>query len=227
MIDFQSSLTGVTGLLANNQTSAAGMSSPGGTRERGERHYICCSNSNERSECRFVCCSGVETGEGELYHRGRQSALIRLRYLRQKFALIRAIRVKVPRLGQANFGLFQPIYAPPPPTPGVARSGCPNPQPFATLRNPSQPYARVFWEKRIVYFLPRRLVRQSPKGNGGSRAKVYQGNLRFHSCPRKRKWGARPSPVVAFGVPAECISLPMPLSPICQPCRPKAGRLDG
>src|SRR5580692_8452443 len=75
MIDFQSSLTGVTGLLANNQTSAAGMSSPGGTRERGERHYICCSNSNERSECRFVCCSGVEAGEGELYHRGRPSAL--------------------------------------------------------------------------------------------------------------------------------------------------------
>jgi len=78
MIDFQSSLTGVTGLLANNQTSAAGMSSPGGTRERGERHYICCSNSNERSECRFVCCSGVETGEGELNHRGLQSAVIKV-----------------------------------------------------------------------------------------------------------------------------------------------------
>jgi hypothetical protein len=32
--------------------------------------------SNERGECRFVCCSGVGRDEGELYSRGRQSALM-------------------------------------------------------------------------------------------------------------------------------------------------------
>src|SRR5580692_3376604 len=148
MIDFQSSLTGVTGLLANNQTSAAGMSSPGGTRERGERHYICCSNSNERSECRFVCCSGVETGEGELNHRGRQSALIRLRYLRQKFAFIRAIRVKVPM----RFTAILTYYRPPSPHPRCGPERLPK---SATFCNATQPLATLrkgFWEKRIVYF---------------------------------------------------------------------------
>jgi hypothetical protein len=64
MIDFQSQLTGVAGSSAIDQKSDAGMSSPGG--------------SNERSECHFLCCSGVETGEGELNLRGRQSALIRV-----------------------------------------------------------------------------------------------------------------------------------------------------
>ena len=64
MIDFQSQLTGVAELPFLNQKSAAGMSSPGG--------------SNERSECHFMCCSGVETGEGELNHRGLQSAVIKV-----------------------------------------------------------------------------------------------------------------------------------------------------
>jgi hypothetical protein len=39
--------------------------------------------SNERSECRFVCCSDVGRGEGELNPRGRQSALIKVGRCRQ------------------------------------------------------------------------------------------------------------------------------------------------
>jgi hypothetical protein len=62
MIVFQSPLAGVAGPLPINQRAIAGIPSPGGP--------------NERSECRFVCCSGVGQGEGELNHRGWQSALI-------------------------------------------------------------------------------------------------------------------------------------------------------
>jgi len=64
MIDFQSQLTGMAKLPFLNENSAAGMSSPGGAEtgssEHGERHFLYCS---------FV---------GELNHRGRQHALIKV-----------------------------------------------------------------------------------------------------------------------------------------------------
>jgi hypothetical protein len=92
MIFLRSSLTDVAELPSLNQKSAAGTPSPGGSNERSECRPVCCSNSNERSECHFLCCSGVgwgssERGErhflccsfvGELYHRGRQSAVIHI-----------------------------------------------------------------------------------------------------------------------------------------------------
>jgi hypothetical protein len=59
MIDFQSST-----IVGRPNHRPCYSPSPGG--------------SNERSECRFVCCSGVGSGEGELNHRGRQSALIKV-----------------------------------------------------------------------------------------------------------------------------------------------------
>jgi hypothetical protein len=78
MIDFQSVLTDVAELPSINQRSTAGILPPGG--------------SNERSECHFLCCSDVGWGlsrqsaamadEGELKHRGRQSAPICLSYRR-------------------------------------------------------------------------------------------------------------------------------------------------
>jgi hypothetical protein len=77
MIVNQSPLAGLAELPSSNQRATIGKSSPGG--------------SNERSECHFACCSDVETGEGELYHRGHQSALI---WQQREFVLIRAIRVK-------------------------------------------------------------------------------------------------------------------------------------
>src|ERR1700733_3797169 len=67
MIVFQSQLTGVAEPPSFNQRSTTEISSPGGE-ETGEGEL----NPRERGERHFLCCSFV----GELSHRGRQSALI-------------------------------------------------------------------------------------------------------------------------------------------------------
>jgi hypothetical protein len=65
MIDFQSPWTGMAEPSVINQKSAAGMSSPGGE-ETGEGE----PNHRERGERHFLCCSFV----GEPNHHGPQSA---------------------------------------------------------------------------------------------------------------------------------------------------------
>jgi hypothetical protein len=76
MIVFQSPPTGVAESPSVNQRSTAGMSSPGGSNERRECRFVCCSgvetDSSEHGERHFLCCSFV----GELINSGRQSALI-------------------------------------------------------------------------------------------------------------------------------------------------------
>jgi hypothetical protein len=94
----------------------------GGSNERSECYFVCCSNSNERSECRFVCCSGVgqgssERGErhflccsfvGELHHRGPQSALVKVG--RTWDASLLASRLcAAPRVAGALWQHFRPL----------------------------------------------------------------------------------------------------------------------
>jgi hypothetical protein len=139
----------------------------------------------------------------------------------------RAIRVKVPMRFTAistYCRLLQPMTTPPPKP--VAQPNLKHNQAESSCLKRNQ---AVFRKKRIVYSLgrPAALPIWPWVGPGYLQPPPHPTPVWFHSCPRKRKWGAQPSPVVAFGVPAECISLPMPLSPICQPYWPKANRLDG
>jgi hypothetical protein len=120
MIVFQSLLTGVAELPFLNQKSDLAKTLAGG--------------SNERSECQFLCCSGVGQGEGELSHRGRQSALIsflnsvsRGRLPLDPFGAIRAYS-----------NLFGVIRAPLPPT-----RHCDSTQ-INTLRKRTKPKAKRF-----------------------------------------------------------------------------------
>src|SRR5580692_9613418 len=86
---------------------------------------------------------GEGWGEGELCSRGRQSALIRLRYLRQKFALIRAILVKVPM----RFTAISTYDNPSPP------AGCPaKPQAQSSGIKLSQAESSSFQKKKDCLF---------------------------------------------------------------------------